>query len=74
MSFQALYSTAIDLQPRDKAALAYGLLSTLDTEADEDTSALWLEESARRFAEYQERRQSISARDCIARIALEANT
>ena len=73
MSFQELYTTAIDLQPRDKAVLAYGLLATLNAETDEDTTELWVAESERRFARYQEHRQSISARDFMMQMAVEVN-
>jgi Putative addiction module component len=71
MSFQELYTTAIDLQPHDKAVLAYGLLATLNAETDEDTTELWLAESERRFARYQEHRQSLSATDFLTQMAVE---
>lgn len=45
MQFQELYTSAIALQPRDKAVLALGLLSSLNAETDEDTTALWVAEN-----------------------------
>lgn len=69
MSLQELYSAANSLEPRDKAELAYNLLAALDAETDEDTTALWVEESERRFAQYLEHGQSISARVFIAEMA-----
>jgi hypothetical protein len=71
MSLQELYSAANSLEPRDKAELAYNLLAALDAETDEDTTALWVEESERRFARYLEHGQSISARTFIAEMAVE---
>lgn len=71
MSIQELYSAANSLEPRDKAELAYNLLAALDAETDEDTTALWVEESERRFARYLEHGQSTSARTFIAEMAAE---
>ncbi len=71
MNKQELFSAAFMLESHDKAALAYTLLAALEAETDEDTTQLWVEESERRFARFQEHLQSKSARDFFAEVRKE---
>ena len=42
----------LQLDPKEKAALARNILDDLDTVADENTEKLWLEEARRRYQAY----------------------
>jgi putative addiction module component (TIGR02574 family) len=44
---------ALKLAPRDRAALAERLISSLDALDDAENERLWLEEAERRYQEYR---------------------
>ena len=47
-----LEQEVLQLDPKEKAALARNILDDLDTVADENTERLWLEEAQRRYQAY----------------------
>jgi len=47
-----LEQEVLQLDPKEKAALARHILDDLDTVADENTEKLWLEEAQRRYQAY----------------------
>jgi putative addiction module component (TIGR02574 family) len=53
MTFDEIEKEIKALTPKEKAALARSLIEELDSLADEDVEALWLEEAERRYAEYK---------------------
>ena len=50
---EKILKQAIELPPADRAAVAEGLISSLEAEAEEDVEVAWQEECARRLREVQ---------------------
>ena len=58
--FKECEAQALNLKPRERAALAEHLIASLDSVDDSENEQLWLEQADRRYREYKE--GGISAR------------
>lgn len=72
---EELYQKALDLDERERAALAARLIESLDTEVGEGVEAAWLAEVERRMEELDSRKiESIPWDEVRARLLGNLNT
>ena len=74
ISAEELYQKALDLDERERAALAARLIESLDTEVEDGVEAAWLAEVERRMEELDSGKvQSIPWNELRARILEKLN-